>query len=81
MSYFLGIITGLIISILILAIELYLRPRGQGLPALRRKLEQVTKPTGAIIFPKSFQEQKSEKIVKSNDLQGKDTTLEELLNL
>lgn len=80
MSYLLGIITGLLVGILILAVEIYLRPRNQGLPKLKRFLEEKTRAKGKIIHAKPDAIRSAEEKIKDNEARGRDTQLDDIIH-
>lgn len=50
--FLLGLLTGVIISILILTIEIYLKVRNTGFTKVERYIDQQVRPKGEILLPK-----------------------------
>lgn len=74
-----GLIVGLLISILIFVLEIYLKQRNLGLGKLENIIRENTGPRGKIIFPKTEAQKHNERVIAKNELLNKETNIEELL--
>lgn len=79
--YFLGIITGFIIAVLIVATLTYFRRVIEHKTVIIEKMIENAgpRPKGFIIEPDSDAEQSRARIIDENKRQGRDTKLEDLL--
>ena len=75
--FVLGLIVGVVLSLLLFLIELYLVPRKKGI--IQRIEEKVRlAPKGKVIFPKTDEEVAQDSLIESNAKRGEDTKLEDL---
>lgn len=79
-AYFLGIITGLTVSVFVFSILVFFRS------AIEKTIQKTEieinkiapRAKGGVFFPKSEEEERREEIIKKNRALGKDTTREDL---
>ncbi len=79
MAFYFGIIVGILIAILVLVIEVYLRANNKGMAQVKRYMEEKTRPKGAIIMPVSENVRSTEAKIKQFESRGEDTPLDEIL--
>jgi len=78
MEYFIGIIIGLLIAIIILLGLIYFqKPIEKEINLISKKI--TPRPKGFIIYPESEEEEARNEIIEKNRANGRDTRMEELL--
>lgn len=81
MMYILGIITGLILALLVLVAEIFLKGKnkaGFSEKTIDRVISRIERKKGAIFLPKSEALRSAEEKIRENDRRGVPTPIDEL---
>ncbi|MFA6171985.1 MAG: hypothetical protein WCW77_00585 [Patescibacteria group bacterium] len=80
MGYFLGIITGLLISLILIVLEVYLNQRNKNIvKRIVQKTEKQILPQVRIFIPKDEPDQALDDYIKKSDAQNKDIKLDDII--
>lgn len=78
MMFILGVFFGLVLSILIFAIEIFL-PRGRIVERVGNSIQGKTQGKGSVIHPVPEVVKNIEEKIKQNELRGVDTPIDDIL--